>query len=64
VLGIDYYLIGAATKDVDFAVLIGSQKEYEALKDYLREDKGFVGPKANSFVLIALMHAGRHSALR
>lgn len=49
-LGIDYYLIGAmarqiwyekadmhfrTTKDIDYAVLIGSQKEYQKAKKHL-----------------------------
>jgi len=66
-LGIDYYLIGAlarqvwyekadktfrTTKDIDFAALIGSQQEYEAVKEYLKEHNGFQDHKGNSFVLI------------
>jgi predicted nucleotidyltransferase len=65
-LEIDFYLIGAlardtwyaelnkrsrATKDVDFAIMIASQKDYDALKDYLAEHKSFVSIKNNSFVM-------------
>jgi predicted nucleotidyltransferase len=65
-LDIDFYLIGAlardtwyaelnkrsrATKDVDFAVLIGSQKDYDAVKEYLAEHKNFIAIKNNSFVM-------------
>jgi predicted nucleotidyltransferase len=65
-LDIDFYLIGAlardtwyaelnkrsrATKDVDFAVLIGSQKDYDAVKEYLAEHKNFITIKNNSFVM-------------
>lgn len=67
VTGTDYYLIGALakdiwyargnkksrqTKDVDFAVLVGSQGEYEAVKQYLKEHKNFIDRKGNSFVLL------------
>jgi hypothetical protein len=65
-LDIDFYLIGAlardtwyaelnkrsrATKDVDFAVMIGSQKDYDAAKKYLAEHKNFIAIKNNSFVM-------------
>jgi predicted nucleotidyltransferase len=68
VLEIDYYLIGAiardiwyargekhfrSTKDIDFAVLVGSQKEYDAVRQYLIENKKFVDIRQNSFVLIS-----------
>jgi predicted nucleotidyltransferase len=64
--GTDYYLIGAfardiwytrgkkkfrQTKDVDFAVLVGSTAEYEAIKEYLKQHKNFQDTKSNSFVL-------------
>ncbi|MDB5245616.1 MAG: hypothetical protein JWQ40_10 [Segetibacter sp.] len=67
-IGIDYYLIGAIardiwysgsdqifrqTKDVDFAVLVGSKLEYEAVKQYLKENKNFQDTKGNSFVMLA-----------
>ncbi|GAA0534275.1 nucleotidyl transferase AbiEii/AbiGii toxin family protein [Chitinophaga japonensis] len=67
-LKIDYYLIGAVardiwysrgnkqfrrTKDVDFAVMVGSQREYEVLRGYLKMHKGFIGTRENSFVLIS-----------
>ena len=66
-VGTDYYLIGAVardfwysrgqkkfrgTKDVDFAVLVGSQREYEAIKQYLREHKQFNETRENAFVMI------------
>jgi predicted nucleotidyltransferase len=66
--GTDYYVIGALakdvwysqggilsrqTKDVDFAVLVGSQENYEAIKKYLKENKKFVDTKENSFVMIS-----------
>lgn len=65
--GTDYYIIGALardiwysrgsktfrqTRDVDFAVLVGSQEEYEAVKKYLKENKRFVDTKGNSFVML------------
>lgn len=64
--GTDYYIIGALardiwysrrsktmrqTKDVDFAVLVGSLEDYEAVKQYLKENKNFVERKGNSFVM-------------
>lgn len=66
-LDIDYYLIGAIardiwyakekkqsrlTRDVDFAVLVGSQQEYTAIRQYLTENKNFVAIKCNAFVLL------------
>jgi predicted nucleotidyltransferase len=63
----DYYLIGAlardiwyargkktyrGTKDVDFAVLVGSQQDYEAIKEYLKTHKNFTDTKGNSFVML------------
>lgn len=65
---IDYYLIGAlardiwyaradkkfrTTKDVDFAILIGSNKQYEEVRDYLTANKGYVISSTNAFVVIA-----------
>jgi predicted nucleotidyltransferase len=67
-LGIDYYLIGAlardiwyqrsqihsrATRDVDFAILVGSEREYEAVKTYLIENEGYVQLRGNAYVLIS-----------
>lgn len=67
-LGIDFYLIGAlarqvwyekadlgfrTTKDVDYAVLIGSHQEYNEVKRHLIDIEGFVEYKGNAFVLIA-----------
>lgn len=65
-LGIDYYLIGAyakavwysatnkqirQTKDIDFAVLVGSQQEYERLKTYLLDNHKFQLISYNTFGL-------------
>jgi predicted nucleotidyltransferase len=67
VVGIDFYLIGAlardvwyskedkvfrTTKDVDFAVLVGSQKEYEDLKAHLIAQNKFHNIRENSFVML------------
>ncbi len=64
--GTDYYIIGALardvwysrgsksfrqTKDVDIAVLVGSTEDYNAVKQYLKENKNFVDSKGNSFVM-------------
>jgi predicted nucleotidyltransferase len=65
--GIDYFLIGAQardhwyqkggktsrqTRDVDIAVLVGSQEEYNQVRHYLEEHKSYQGTKDNSFVMI------------
>jgi len=65
-LGINYYLIGAfarqirynqakipyrATKDIDYAVLVGSSNEYQTIKDYLVTHAKYVESKNNAFVL-------------
>ena len=65
--GVDYYIIGALakniwyakgdlqstqTKDVDFAILVGSQEHYN-VKNYLKEKKNFVDTKSNSFVMLS-----------
>lgn len=65
-LNIDYYLIGAiardiwytrgnknfrTTKDIDFAAMVGSLEEYQSVKDYLKDHKGFQDSKGNSFVM-------------
>lgn len=65
--GTDYYIIGALardvwysrgnktfrqTKDVDLAILVGSQEDYAAVKKYLSEKKGFTATKNNSFVML------------
>lgn len=67
-VGIDHYIIGAVardiwyskrnktsrrTRDIDFAVLVGSENEYHAAKHYLREKKHFADTKSNTFVMIA-----------
>ena len=66
--GIDYYLIGAlardvwfargnkkftATRDVDFAVLVGSEQNYQQLKDYLKEHYQYTESGGNDFVMIS-----------
>lgn len=66
--GTDYYVIGALakdvwysqgdilsrqTKDIDFAVLVGSQENYEAIKKYLKANKNFLNTKGNSFVMMS-----------
>lgn len=66
--GIDFYLVGAVardawmsihdkkarrtTGDIDFAVLINKAGTYEALKEYLIRQEGFVPSPENAFVLI------------
>lgn len=65
-LSIDYYLIGAiardvwytvggksfrTSKDVDFAAMIGSTADYEAVRTFLIE-RNFTESKGNAFVLI------------
>lgn len=67
VTGTDYYVIGAIardvwyakgsktfrqTKDVDFAILVGSKADYEAIKQYLKDNKQFIDSKRNLFVMI------------
>jgi predicted nucleotidyltransferase len=66
--GVDFYIIGALakyiwyamgdvdsgqTKDVDFAVLVGSNEDYEAIKNYLKDNKNFEDSKENAFVLFS-----------
>lgn len=41
------------TKDIDFAVLVGSLQEYEALQSYLTKHYNFQTIKANAFVMLA-----------
>ena len=68
-LSIDFYLIGAiardiwyakgnavstGTRDVDFAVFIANQEDYNLLKAYLVKQKDFVVSKTNAFVFISL----------
>jgi len=68
VLRIDFYLIGAVardiwfaesgrptrrTLDVDFAIYVGTREEYEAVKHYLKERKGYQDSRENMFVLLA-----------
>jgi len=67
-LGIDYYLIGAlardfwydrakktyrTTKDADFAILVGSQSQFEAVKQYLRDHKNFQDIKEDSLRMLS-----------
>ncbi len=62
--GIDYYLIGAlardiwyaradkksrTTKDVDFAILVGSHKQHQRVHHYLIKHKGYVPSATNAF---------------
>lgn len=69
--GIDYYLVGAlardvwyanggkafrATKDVDVAVLVGSAEQYEHVRRYLVENKGYALSATNDLVVIAPDH--------
>jgi predicted nucleotidyltransferase len=66
--GTDFYVIGAlardvwyaradkkfrGTRDVDFAVLIGSHEEYGAVRDYLKEHSQFRDTRENSFVMLS-----------
>lgn len=68
ILSIDFYLIGAiardiwyakgnaastGTRDVDFAVFIANQEDYNLLKTYLVKQKNFVESKNNAFVFIS-----------
>ncbi|MRG46945.1 hypothetical protein GFS24_17620 [Chitinophaga sp. SYP-B3965] len=67
-LDIDYYLIGAiardiwysasdvqlrTTKDIDFAILVGSNEQYQQVKQYLINEEGFSDSKENAFVVIS-----------
>lgn len=67
-LNIDFFVIGAlardiwyakevrssrATKDIDFAVYVGDEEQFQNLKAYLKDYKGFVDSKNNSFVMIS-----------
>jgi len=40
------------TRDIDFAVLVSAQEEFEQLKDCLAEQEGFKTYKENPYVLI------------
>lgn len=66
-VGVDFYLIGAiakeywfdrggqtsdGTKDIDFAVLVASEEDYENIRVYLK-GKGYTGTKENAYVLIS-----------
>lgn len=66
-LGIDYFLIGAMarqewyrkadmnirmTRDVDYAVLVGSHDEYGSIKSFLVENEGYTESTGNAFALI------------
>ena len=67
-LGINYYMIGAfarqirydqagipyrATKDIDYAILIGSSNEYQKVKDHLIIHAKYIETRENAFVLIS-----------
>ncbi len=64
----DFYLIGAVardewfsrggkriigTKDIDFAVLVADLNQYESLRKFLKEKKGFIETTTNQFVMLA-----------
>jgi len=66
--GTDFYVIGAmardvwyekgqkssrGTKDVDFAVLVSSHEEYEAVRNYLKEKYQYEDTRENAFVMIS-----------
>src|SRR5690554_5687660 len=68
ILGIDYFLIGAlareewfrradlmfrTTKDVDYAVLVGSHEEYRIIKNFLVEKEQYTESTGNAFALIS-----------
>ena len=50
--GIHFKRPARATKDIDFAVLINDKGQYNALKDYLINKKGFQPSPNNAFVLL------------
>ncbi len=67
-LGIDYYVIGAlardiwyskenklsrATRDADFAILVGTEAQFEEVKEYLKNKKDFQDSKGNLYVLFS-----------
>lgn len=67
-LEIDFYLIGAiardiwyasssvqlrTTKDIDFAILVGSNEQYQQVKQYLIKNEGFSDSKNNAFVVVS-----------
>jgi predicted nucleotidyltransferase len=67
-LKIDFYLIGAlardtwyaklnkpsrTTKDVDFAILIGSRQDYDHVKAHLSQHQSFAATPNNTFVMIS-----------
>lgn len=67
-MDIDFYLIGAlarevwysgsgrverTTKDVDFAVFIGSKRDYEDVRTFLVEEKNYTESKTNEFIIIS-----------
>ena len=65
---IDYYLIGAmardiwfargekqfrATKDIDFAILVDTEKHYQQVRGYLEEKKSYHPSSTNDFVMLS-----------
>jgi predicted nucleotidyltransferase len=67
-LGIDHYVIGAlardiwyskenklsrATRDADFAILVGTESQFMEVKEYLKNKKGFQDSKGNMYVLFS-----------
>ncbi len=68
VVGIDYYIIGAkardawfekakiqvtGTKDLDFAVMVGSEEEYQQIFEYLVTNKGYTASTVNTYAIIS-----------
>ena len=66
-LKIDFFVIGAVardiwyaesgrisrrTKDIDFVVFVGNGDGYEAIKEHLKQKKGYRDTRTNSFVLL------------
>lgn len=65
-LGINFYIIGAlardtwfankgiralGTKDIDLAVAVSNESQYNELKDFLVKNEGFTGSSSNEYVL-------------
>jgi len=66
--GVEFYLLGAQAKDnwyaldnktsrltndIDFAVLVSSQENYEAVKNYLADNKAFRPTGSNAFAMLS-----------
>jgi predicted nucleotidyltransferase len=67
-IGVDFYLIGAlardtwyakqdknfrTTKDADFAILVGSEEEFQKPKQFLVTEKKFTALRGNEYILFA-----------